>query len=227
MKRSVPLLACALAALQASPAHAQFDFMTGLFEEVNSVTIAALGSQITRSGGVRARDGECLGIGTCGMAAEVLIDLPSVGGAELELGLGTSILRGFEATEPSLDLHGSLRAFPTISAYASLPERMGLGVFAPYAGASFGVVSLWHGRGYDPDGTEYELEAETFEYGVVAGVYLTRLQGLFVEGGFRWRNFASVDWTLPDAAEERLPDGWPRGLDLSGWPPVTDGRRKE
>lgn len=217
MKRSAPVLACALAALSSTPASAQFDFLTGLFEEVNSITIAVQGSQITRSGGVRARESECLGFGICGMTAEVLLDLPSVSGADLELGLGSSVLRGFAATEPSLDLHGSVRAFPTISAYATLPESWGMGLFSPYAGASFGLAELWHARGYDDAGTEYELNAETFEYGVVAGVYLLKPAGLFVEGGFRWRSFASVDWTLPEAAEERLPAGWPRDLDLSGW----------
>jgi len=215
MNRSIPVLACVLAALRPSPAPAQFDFVTGLFEEVNSLTIAAQGSQITRSGGVRPRQGECPGFGICGITAEVLLDLPSVGGADLELGLGTSLLRGFESTEPSLDLHGSLRSFPTLTAYASLPEQMGL--FAPYAGASFGLASLWHARGYDAAGTEYELDAETFEYGAVVGLYLLKPQGLFVEGGYRRRSFESVDWTLPEAAAERLPAGWPRDLDLSGW----------
>ncbi|HEX8690957.1 MAG TPA: hypothetical protein VF746_00845 [Longimicrobium sp.] len=216
MKRAVPLLALA-GVLAATPAYAQFDFLTELFDEVNSITVALQGSHIPGSGELRAREGDCLGIGICGMAAEVLIDLPSVGGADLELGLGTSFLRGFEAAEPTLDLHGSLRAFPTITAYASLPERLGLGIADPYVGASFGLTTLWHARGYDPEGVEYELEAETFEFGVSAGIYLLKPRGLFVEAGYRWRSFESVDWELPEAASERLPANWPRDLDLSGW----------
>lgn len=216
MKRAAPLLALA-GVLAATPAHAQFDFLTELFDEVNSITVAVQGSQIHHSGELRARESDCLGVGVCGMAAEVLIDLPSVAGADLELGLGTSFLRGFEATEPTLDLRGSLRAFPTITAYASLPERLGMGIAEPYVGASFGLVSLWNARGYDPEAVEYGLEAETFEHGFTVGLFLLRPRGLFIEGGYRWRTFESVDWELPDAAAEKLPANWPRDLDLSGW----------
>jgi len=216
MKRIAFAAACA-AALGAGPAHAQFDFLTEVFEEVNSVTIAVQGSHLPGSRGVRSRDGECMGVGLCGMTAEVLIDLPSVGGQDLELGLGTSFLRGFESTEPSLDLHGSLRSFPTLTAYLSLPEEWGMGIAEPYAGASFGLAMLWNARGYDADGLEYEVEAETIEYGVSAGLYLIKPSGLFIEGAYRWRQFESLDWEFPDAAGSTLPAGWPRDLDLSGW----------
>lgn len=215
MKRIPVLFACA-AALATTPARAQLDFMTGLFEEVNSVTIAVQGGRIPSSQ-LRAREGECLDVGICGMTAEVLIDLPQVGGAELELGLGTGFWRGFESTEPTLDLHGSLRSFPTLTAYLSLPEEWGLGIAEPYAGASFGLSSLWNARGYDEEGREFELEAETFEYGVSAGLYLLKPSGLFIEGAYRWRRFESVDWTFPDEDDPVLPAGWPRDLDLSGW----------
>lgn len=216
MKRILIVTVCA-AALAARPAHAQFDFLTEVFEEVNSVTIAVQSARIPGTHGLRARDGECLDIGLCGMTAEVLIDLPSVGGQELELGLGTSFLRGFESTEPTLDLHGSLRSFPTLTAYLSLPEGWGLGIAEPYAGASFGLAALWNARGYDEGGMEFEVEAETIEYGVSAGLYLIRPSGLFIEGAYRWRRFESVDWEFPDAAGNVLPAGWPRDLDLSGW----------
>jgi len=217
MKRIVLAAACA-AALAARPAHAQFDFLTEVFEEVNSVTIAVQGARIPGNHGLRARDGECMDLGgVCGMAAEVLIDLPSVGGQELELGLGTGFLRGFEATEPTLDLRGSLRSFPALTAYLSLPEEWGLGIAEPYAGASFGLSALWNARGYDAAGLEYEVEAETIEYGVSAGLYLVRPSGLFIEGAYRWRRFESLDWEFPDAAGSVLPAGWPRDLDLSGW----------
>ncbi len=216
MKRIALAAACA-AALAAGPAQAQFDFLTDVFEEVNSVTIAVQGSHLPGTRGVRSRDGECMDVGLCGMTAEVLIDLPSVGGQELELGLGTSFLRGFESTEPSLDLHGSLRSFPTLTAYLSLPEAWGLGIAEPYAGASFGLAMLWNGRGYDAEGREYEVDAETIEYGVSAGLYLIKPSGLFIEGAYRWRQFESLDWEFPDGAGSALPAGWPRDLDLSGW----------
>jgi hypothetical protein len=212
-----PLAAALVLALLPAPAAAQLDFLTGIFDNVNSVTVALQGGRILDRDHLVERESKCLGIGLCGMAAEVLIDLPSAGGADLELGLGASFLRGFEAVEPTLDLHASLRSFPTLAAYAALPERLGLGIFDPYAGVSFGLTELWSARGYDAEGLEYEVEGSTFDLGVGAGVYLLRPRGLFIEASYRWRDFGSVDWVFPDEAEPRLPEGWPRELNLSGW----------
>jgi opacity protein-like surface antigen len=216
MKRALFAAAVAVAAVHV-PAHAQMDFIAGVFKDVRSIALSVQGGGIPGSAQLRPSEGDCSFKGVCGMAAEVLIELPSASGVELELGLGASVLRGFSADEPTLDLHGSVRSFPTVSAYAALPNALGLGIAEPYAGLSFGLSELWNARGYDPDGVRYALEAQTFEYGVAAGLYLRRPEGLFIEGSYRWRNFGSIDWQLPDAAEERLPAGWPRELDLSGW----------
>jgi hypothetical protein len=211
------ILFAAAACVAATPARAQLDFLTGAFDKVNSVTLSVQGGGIPGSGTLTTRDSDCWGGGVCGMAAEVLIDLPGVGGTELELGLGTGYLRGFRAREESLDLRGSLRSFPVVSAYATLPEVKGLARIQPYAGLSVGVSSLWNARGYDARGTVFGVEGETLDFGATGGVYVTPLGGLFVEGAYRVRRFESVTWDLPAAAEERLPAGWPRSLDASGW----------
>lgn len=210
------LLAAALCAA-ATPAYAQMEFLTDFFKEVNSVALSVQGGGIPGSGHLTTRGSDCPGGGVCGMFAEVLIDLPDVGGTELELGLGTGYLTGFQAREASLDLHGSMRSFPVVSAYATFPEIERLGRIEPYAGLSVGASQLWNARGYDPAGTVFGVEGETLDFGATAGVFVTPLGGLFVEGAYRVRRFESITWELPDAAEERLPANWPRSLDASGW----------
>ncbi|HEX8358991.1 MAG TPA: hypothetical protein VF613_02660 [Longimicrobium sp.] len=211
-----PLLAVLLCAA-ATPAHAQLDFITGVFKEVNSVTLSVQGGGIPGSHNLTTRGSDCPGGGVCGMFAEVLIDLPDLGRTEMELGLGTGYLRGFGAREGTLDLRGALRAFPVVSAYATFPEIRRLARIQPYAGLSVGVAELWNARGYDPAGTVFGVDGETLDFGGAAGLYLTPLGGLFVEGAYRVRHFESVTWDLPDAAGERLPANWPRSLDATGW----------
>lgn len=210
------LLAAILCAA-ATPAHAQLEFLTDFFKEVNSVALSVQGGRIPGSANLTTRGSDCPGGGVCGVFAEVLVDLPDVGGTELELGLGTGYLRGFRAREESLDLHGSMRSFPVVSAYATFPEIERLARIEPYAGLSVGSGQLWNARGYDPEGTVFALEGETLEFGATAGLYLTPLRGLFVEGVYRVRRFESITWELPEAAEERLPPNWPRSLDATGW----------
>jgi opacity protein-like surface antigen len=210
------LLAAALCAA-ATPAYAQVEFLTELFKDVNSVALSVQGGGIPGSGNLTTRGSDCPGGGVCGMFAEVLIDLPDVGGTELELGLGTGYMRGFRAREESLDLHGSMRSFPVVSAYATFPEIERLARIEPYAGLSVGGSQLWNARGYDPEGTVFGVEGETLDFGATAGLFLTPLGGLFVEGAYRVRRFESVTWELPESAGERLPSNWPRSLDASGW----------
>ncbi|HEX8212424.1 MAG TPA: hypothetical protein VF584_19770 [Longimicrobium sp.] len=209
------LLAAALCAA-ATPAHAQVEFLTDFFKEVNSVALSVQGGGIPGSANLTTRGSDCPGGGVCGVFAEMLIDLPDVGGTELELGLGTGYLRGFRAREESLDLHGSMRSIPVVSAYATFPEIERLARIEPYAGLSVGAAQLWNARGYDPERTVFAVEGETLEFGATAGLYLP-LRGLFVEGVYRVRRFESITWELPEAAEERLPANWPRSLDASGW----------
>ncbi len=212
MKKSAILCAAVMAA-SASPLSAQLGIVSEAFRQVNSIGVAAQGGRIPGSDAARPAESGCGGAGLCGGAAEVRIDLPSAGRALLELGIGAGVLQGIEAREPSLDLHASVRSFPTLSIYATLPGF----AIEPYAGASFGVAAVRGARGYDAEGREYGLDATTFEYGATAGLALARVRGPFVEAAYRRRDFGSVDWDLSEAAADRVPEGWPRELDLSGW----------
>jgi hypothetical protein len=143
----------------------------------------------------------------------VLINLPSPTFATLELALGTSFLRGFEAKEPTLDLRGAARSLPTVSLYASLNQSSAV---SPYIGINFGVLQLWNVRAYDPAGAQYSVTGETYEYGGGLGLYLERwVRGLYAEASYRRRTFSSLNWGFPGGVST-LPAGWPRALNLSG-----------
>ena len=194
------------AALLPLPARAQdpMDAVSELFEEVNSVAFYTHAATL-------ASDGELEGV-LSGVGLEVFLNLPSVGKAEFELGLGANTLSGFEAVEPSLDLRGQIRTLPTLAIYGVLDSTA---VVEPYLGLQFGVAELWNTRGYAEDGTIYEAGSETFELGVVGGGYLDAgpLRGLYAEVAFRRRRFESVTW----GEAETLPEGWPRAIDASTW----------
>lgn len=182
-----------------------------LFENVNSITFYAQVGALTDNSQI---EGTTAGFGTTGLGIEVLLDLPEVLDTDFELGLGTSYVRGFEAAEPSLDLRASIRTLPSISVYASGFGGMEQGTINPYVGVSFGVADLWNARGYTAAGEVYPVGSETFELGVTGGFFVEAplVRGLFVEGGYRVRNFESLTWETAV-----LPDGWPRSIDASTW----------
>jgi hypothetical protein len=198
----VAVLACA------SPAAAQdLGLVEGIFQEVSAVTVyyqtgGVPGSREVSSGALH------------GAGSEVLINLKSEGGVTYELGLGASFLRGYRADEPSLDLRASLRALPTISLYVTRDALPG--PFSAYLGGSFGLIELWNAQAYGPSGQPWDVQARTFELGGSLGLYLNRgaLTGLFVEGGYRSRDFHAVRWE--SRGGEELPLTWPRSLDFSG-----------
>jgi hypothetical protein len=202
----IPLFLAACLAPAAAPAQ-DLGLVEGLFEEVSAVTVFYQRGWVPSSDEIRG--GEDLH----GGGTEVLINLKSAGRASYELGLGASYLRGYEAVEPTLELHTALRALPTISLYASW-NRL-LGPLTVYGGASFGLIELWNAQAYDDAGTQWDVEAHAFEQGLSLGTYLedSPLAGLFAEGGYRFRNFHSVKWT---ADGEELSEDWPRSLDFSG-----------
>ncbi len=209
------LVSLALTCTLAAPTTASAQIMsavTGLFDSVNSISFSVGGGQIV---GDTELEADCLGGNVCAMGIEVFLDLPSPDGIELELGLGTSFLRGFEAKEPTLDLRGSVRTLPVVSVFVTRPEVFGGAVVQPYAGLNFGFAQLWNMRGYDAEGTQYEVDSEAFEVGVTVGAFVNAaiLSGLFVEGTYRHRRFDSLDWTIPGAPQ--LPAGWPRELNVS------------
>ncbi len=187
------------------------DAIGGLFDQVNSIVFY---TQVGALSDNSAVEGRVADFGVVGLGTEVLIDLPAFGGSEFELSLGTNYLRGFEAVEPSLDLHASVRTLPQISVYAAFVGISDEAALQPYAGVSFGFSELWNARGYDPDGNIYELNADTYELGAIGGLYVNEsfLKGLYVEGGYRVRNFESLNWVA-----DVVPAGWPRSIDTSGF----------
>lgn len=210
-RRTAALLA-ALAVAAPRPALAQdpFGVLENLFSSVNSIVFYTQAAALQSD---QHLAGDVAGFALGGVGVELLLDLPNAGGTEFELGLGGNVLTGLEATEPSLDLRASIRTLPAVAVYAA-----GIGVpddspIDPYVGLSFGLAELWNARGYDQEGNVYPLEAETFELGATAGLYIDRpLPGLYIEVGYRHRRFGSVAW-----ATESLPAGWPRSLDASTW----------
>ena len=81
---------------------------------------------------------------------------------------------------------------------------------------NFGVLQLWNVRAYDPEGAQYSVTGETYEYGGGLGLYLERwVRSLYAEASSRRRSFASLDWSFPGGIST-LPTGWPRALNLSG-----------
>lgn len=196
----------ALALVPAAGRGQDLGLVEGLFEEVSAVTIFYQGGLVPFSDEVSAD-------GLHGGGTEVLINLKSGDRMSYELGLGASYLRGYQAVEPSLDLRASLRALPTVSLYTTWEREP----VSRYLGLGFGLVELWNAQAYGESGQPWTVEANTFEVVLSGGLYLetTFAEGLFVEGGYRFRNFHSVTWT-PSDEDEELPAEWPRSLDFSG-----------
>lgn len=185
----------------------------GLFEQVNSIVFY---TQVGALSDNTAVEGTIADFGVIGLGTEVLLSLPQVAGSssEFELGLGTNFLRGFAAVEPTLDLRASIRTLPQISVYATFMGLAENSPIQPYAGVTFGFAELWNARGYDPEGNVFELTADTYEIGATGGLYMdwSALRGLYVDVGYRVRNFESLNWST-----ETIPANWPRSIDTSGW----------
>ena len=208
MVRTILLFVLLLAPLRV--ATAQFAFVQKLFDSVNSVAFSAQSAWLED----RAKLTSDAEIGDMqGLSAEVFIDLPAPEGLFLELALGASYLRGYESTEPTLDLRSALRSFPSLAFYLTWDADQ----VQPYLGATFGLVELWNTRAYDREGRQFAVDGETFTYGLALGIYTPLFDplGLFVEARYRRRRFSSLDWNFPSGVEA-LPADWPRAVNLSG-----------
>jgi hypothetical protein len=184
----------------------EFSVLTGLFQHVHGVSIYGQSA-------VNKRLEPLYGAGT-----EVMIDLaPSTAHTPVVLGLAASYMQGIEVHRPDLDLHGSVRSFPTFAAYVG---RTNFPHVEPYARLSVGLADLWNTQAIDRDGNRSPVHAQTVEYGAMGGVELTHLaiKGFFVEGGYTARRFSSLDW---DKAKDEAQKGWPRHLYVGGWQVVA------
>lgn len=202
--------------LVATPAHAEaqdLGFITDFFSKARGI---AIGFQIGQlNAGELESDGLCPAAPVCGASGELLIDLAEfVGDLSVEMGFSAGYWRGFQSSSPEVDLRGSVRNFPTISAYISKD----IGLFAPYIGLSFGLSDLWNAQAYDSEGFVYQLDGQTFDWGILGALsYNIGPAFLFSEVHYSWRRFNSLDWSLPSAADGALPAPFPRSLELSGF----------
>jgi len=215
MKRLLSGLRFAVILWAASPAGVQaqdLSFITDFFQKARGIAIAFQFGQL--QGANLESNGSCPVASVCGASAEVLIDLAEFDNdMGVELGFAASYWRGFRSSRSEVDLRGSTRSFPTISAYVSRE----LAAWAPYMGLSFGLSELWNAQAYDANGFVYPLEAQTFDWGVVAGLgYSLGPVYLISEVHYNWRTFTSLTWTLPDSVGGALPPAFPRALELSG-----------
>jgi hypothetical protein len=189
-------------------------FLNTVFKNVHSFAIQVQVASVTGGREIATANSPCIALGLCGAGAEMLIDLTAVEGrGHLELGLGASYLRGFAASEPSLDLRGALRSFPTVAAYyTGLPFLIADMRF--YIGLSFGITDLWNAQVYDTLNVESTLKGQTFDYGSALGFAFVEgtLEGLYAEGSYKFRRFPSLDYGSPAISPK-----WPRELDFSGW----------
>lgn len=212
------VVCCAVLALGIAPTAANAQFfgpLESLFQKVDGLTVFVTMGTLASADQLTMDD--IVGVDALrGIGLEVLLELteskPDSGKWGLELAFGADYLTGFVAKERTLDLRGSLRGLPTLSAYATPPLQWG--AFGPYLGLNVGFVQLWNVQGYDPDGAQYDLDGDTFQFGLAAGIYHD--SGFFLEGAYRNRNFRSIRWGLPGGVDA-VPARWPRSLDLSAF----------
>jgi hypothetical protein len=207
------LLFCLLAP---APSAAQdLRFLEGLFRQVNSFTIAMHAGSLA---GASEFGSNCGPLGLCGMGTEVFINLHSTENVLLELALGTSYLRGFTSRQPDMDFHGAVRSVPTLAVYTTYLRPWRQERVQPFIGASFGLADLWNAQVYDVEGTRYALRGNTYTQGLLTGlmVEVSSSAGIFVEASYRRQHFFSVEWGFPTGVQ-RVPEGWPRELNLSNW----------
>ena len=126
----------------------------------------------------------------------------------LELGIGYGQVQGLELRDPALDLNAMIRTLPSVSLYMSY-EPLGA-----YLGLRTGFLRTFALQVIDAGGTVFAGDAEAFMMGALAGyAFGIGPTYLFVEAGYTARTFPSVEWR----AQEPLPAGVPRELDVSGW----------
>ncbi|MDX1673925.1 MAG: hypothetical protein R3314_03890 [Longimicrobiales bacterium] len=126
----------------------------------------------------------------------------------LELGIGYGQVQGLELRDPALDLNAMIRTLPSVSLYMSY-EPLGT-----YLGLRTGFLRTFALQVIDSGGTVFAGDAEAFMMGALAGyAFAIGPTYLFVEAGYTARTFPSVEWR----AQEPLPAGVPRQLDVSGW----------
>jgi len=213
------LIAIAAVLLLSRPAAAQLvGGIEALFSNTQAITVSG-NLACMNSSTVSTAAGGC---GLYGFGLEALINLAepdTAGGWGVEMALGYGQLAGFTSGNEALDLRGAVRQLPSLAVYASRERGLPLGFDQFYFGFHTGFLHTVNLQAYDAQGRQYSAQGETFEFGFSLGAW--EESGFFIEPGYWFRRFPSLNWTLPGGVEG-LPPEWPRALNLSG-PSVSVG----
>jgi hypothetical protein len=221
MRFALVVVAVLLVMTSGAPARGQVGAIEALLKRATGVDLYGEVGALTHSKALTTSDywsRDLLGDkgGLRGTGLEFLFDMDELGVSRehwsFEMGVGYDNLRGLTASEPSLDLHCSIRELPSLTVYGLMPYDLPLGL-TPYVGISTGWVQLVNAQAYDSAGTIYSLDASTYELGLLGGFYEVVSKDrawVFIEGSFRHRKFDSVKWSSPN---QKLPNRWPRSLD--------------
>jgi hypothetical protein len=127
-----------------------------------------------------------------------------------EMGFGYGQMSGFESSDPSLDLRGTIRDLPAVSLYASYEP------WGAYVGLRTGYQKLQSLQVFDENGVSFKGRAENFFAGALVG-YAKEFAGLnlFVETAVGLRDFTSVEWSGPIGTPPLAT--LPRALAVSAW----------
>jgi hypothetical protein len=139
-----------------------------------------------------------------------------------ELAIGYTELRDFESAVPTLDVFGAIRELPAVSLYFShLPAGEDTRKLTWYLGVRTGLAQLQGLRAYvgaEDDGTPdqiYSGGGSTFQFGLVTGADIDLGSvDLFLEPGYTYRPFSSVEW---EGIDGTISEALPRDLDMSTW----------
>lgn len=198
-----PSLVFALAFVPVADARAQF----GLERVVSNITDASLnaqGSCLLNTNVIRAASG-----GRCGLygwGLEVALGLtPDTAKTLLQFAVGYGQIAGFQAQDPALDIRGVMRLAPEVSFYVT---RVVNDWFMPYFGVHTGLVTLNNVQAYiQPGDSLAAFSANTMQFGATVGLSLPN--NLFVDAGYRYRDFRAIEWRLPRGV---LPPGYPKQI---------------
>ncbi|HTI65064.1 MAG TPA: hypothetical protein VL524_16175 [Gemmatimonadaceae bacterium] len=169
---------------------------------VNTQTSCLLGNSQMRS----SRGGSC---GLYGWGLEIALALsPDTAKVQYQFALGYGHIYGFNARQPNMDVHGVMRLAPEVSFYAT---RSLTKLVSPYIGLHTGLVTLNDVQVYaTPGDTAYNFSANTLQLGATVGLSLP--YNFYIDAGYRYRDFQSLQWHLPKGT---LPPGWPKSLIMS------------
>lgn len=203
LPRAAALLAFAMAVAGPQTAFAQFG-LERVISNINEASLNAQSSCLLNTSVLRASSG-----GRCGLygwGLEVALGLsPDTARTQFQFAVGYGHIAGFQARDPSLDVRGVMRLAPEVSFYVT---RIVNDWVMPYLGVHTGIVTMNNIQAYSaPGDTLASFSANTMQFGATVGLFLP--YHFFVDAGYRYRDFRSLEWRLPRGV---LPRNWPKSI---------------